>query len=504
MKLNTRSFLGRLMISHVVVIIISLLVIGLIFGYLVQNYYFGLREWKATNNGKRIAKLVSANVTGRNLRSNEIKSARQKIGTIARSANMDIGIANENGEIIFDSTNLADFDLELKAQEIERVLAGNTITKKIRGPDKQSLLMVFPLLQKQEPNKSIVLGPDLGTRKEVLGGIVVRSPLGSISETVWEILRLILYASLIAVIAALGLSFLFASRVTKPLERINESALEIAEGNFERVELPENSSQEIESLVETYNYAVQQVEETLDKKERLEKMRKQFVSDVSHEFRAPLTSLKGFLEIFQEQELSAGEIKNYADIMYKDTEYLEHLIDDLAVLGKLDSGELKLDREVIEAQEIIMRAINSLQHKLKENQLQIKNSFINNVPDLYVDPNRMQQVMINLLDNAIEHSPLGGKIIVKTKYHKGKNSEVEFAIIDQGPGVPEDELDNIWQRFYKVDTARTRSEQGSGLGLAIVKDIIEQHRGRVKVENTKERGAKFSFVLPEDALVNKN
>ena len=504
MKLNLRSFLGRLMISHVAVILISLVVIGLIFGYLVQNYYFGLREWKATNNGKRIAKLVSSNVTGQTLRSNEIKSARQKIKTIARSANMDLGIVNDNGKIIFDSTTLAAFDLELKPREVERVLEGNSITKKIRGPQSQSLLMVFPLLRKQDQNKSIILGPDAATKRKVLGGIVVRSPLGSMSETIWEILRLILYASLVAIIAAIGLSFLFASRVTKPLERINESALEIAEGNFERVELPENSSQEIEHLVDTYNYAVEQVEETIEKKEQLEKMRKQFVSDVSHEFRAPLTSLKGFLEIFQEQELSAGEIKKYADIMYKDTEYLEHLIDDLAVLGKLDSGELKLEREVVEAQEMIIRAINSLQHKLKNSELQIKNSFINNVPQLYVDPNRMQQVLINLLDNAIEHSPPRGEIIVKTKYHEGENKAVEFAIIDQGPGVPESEIDNIWQRFYKVDTARTRSEnQGSGLGLAIVKDIIEQHGGRVRVENTQERGAKFSFVLPEDAVVVK-
>jgi len=501
MILNSRSFLGRLMISHLVVIIISLVVIGIIFGYLIQSYYFGLREWKATKNGKRIAKLVSSNVTGHNLRSNEVKNVRQKIKTIAHSANMDIGIINQSGEIIFTSTTLEGFDLELKAQEVEQVLEGNSITKKIRGPQSQSLLMVFPLLREQDQNKAIILGSNVGRKRKVLGGIVVRSSLGSISEVIWEILRLVLYASLIAIIAAVGLSFLFASRVTKPLERINESALEVAEGNFERVELPENSSQEIEHLVDTYNYAVEQVEETIEKKERLEKMRKQFLSDASHEFRVPLTSLKGFLEIFQEQELRAVEIKKYADIMYKDTEYLEHLIDDLAVLGKLDAGELKLEREVIEAQEIIMRVINSLQHKLKDSELQIKTYFINNVPDLYVDPNRMQQVMINLLDNAIEHSPSGSKIIVKTKYYERESSEVEFAIIDQGVGVPESELEVIWQRFYKVDTARTRSRnQGSGLGLAIVKDIIEQHGGRVRVENTEKRGAKFSFVLPESAI----
>lgn len=99
------------MVSHITVILISLIVIGIIFGYLIQSYYFGLREWKATNKGKRIAKLVSDNVTGESLRSDEIERARQKIETIARSANIDIGIINETGQVIFDSTHLTGFDL---------------------------------------------------------------------------------------------------------------------------------------------------------------------------------------------------------------------------------------------------------------------------------------------------------------------------------------------------------------------------------------------------------
>lgn len=275
-----------------------------------------------------------------------------------------------------------------------------------------------------------------------------------------------------------------------------------AEGKFQEVAIPENSSIEIEHLVNTFNYAVFQINETFKKKQQLEKMRKEFVADVSHEFRAPLTSIKGFLEIINDQELTPAELKDCINIMYKDTEYLEHLLSDLLTLGKLESENTKLNKEYISPDILVSRAIKTMKNKLEEKQVNLIMETAEQLPKIHVDVNRVHQVLINLLENALTYSPVRANITIKLEsvdpnddLDPGKG-KVKFSIIDEGPGIPENEMDNIWQRFYKIDRARTREQKkGSGLGLAIVKDIILKHGGNVAVKNTPEAGASFMFSL---------
>ncbi|AGB40399.1 signal transduction histidine kinase [Halobacteroides halobius DSM 5150] len=498
MKFDIKSFFGRLMLSHLIIILISLLVIGIIFGYLIQNYYFGLKEWKVTRKGQRIAKLVSRNVSENKLKAIEIKKFKDKINTISRSSNMDIAIVNRQGEIIFDSI-AQEFNLTIKNNEIQRVLAGNRISKKIMGPDNKSLLMIFPLF-KTNNNNSIILESKEWNSK-IIGGIVLRTPMGSVTETINEITKLILYSFLIAMIAAIFLSYFFARRVTKPLMAINNAAMNLTEGNFKKVKPPSNSSEEIENLVNSFNYAVDQIDETLQEKKHLERMRREFVANVSHEFRAPLTSIKGFLELLLEHDLDKSEIKQYSQIMYKDTEYLEHLLEDLLILSKCDSKSLSLNKEYVTPNQLINRAVKSSQNKLKKKNLDIKVELADDLPNLYVDSNRIHQVLINLLENAITYSPFNGQIIISVQQYKPDQDVIKFSVTDQGPGISQKEKEKVWQRFYKIDTARTRKEkEGSGLGLAIVKDIISKHGGEVKLESKLGEGTTFSFILGPNSI----
>ncbi|MTI58985.1 MAG: HAMP domain-containing protein [Firmicutes bacterium] len=501
-NLKSRSFFSRLMLSHLIIIFISLTVIGIMFGYLIQNYYFGLKEWEATNNSRRIAELVSENISGGNIRSNKINEDSEKIKTIARSSNMDIGLMNARGEMILNAPTIKEFNLTLEKTEIDHVLEGNTITKKIMGPEYKNLLMVIPLVE-ADNNNIVTIGPQIKEKKvNLVGAVIIQTPLGSIAATINNIIRLVLYSFLVAIIAAVFLSISFTKRVTKPLEDVQSSALKSAEGKFQEVAIPENSSIEIEHLVNTFNYAVFQINETFKKKQQLEKMRKEFVADVSHEFRAPLTSIKGFLEIISDQELTPAELKDCINIMYKDTEYLEHLLSDLLTLGKLESENTKLNKEYISPDILVSRAIKTMKNKLEEKQVNLIMETAEQLPKIHVDVNRVHQVLINLLENALTYSPVRANITIRLEsvdpnddLDPGKR-KVKFSIIDEGPGIPENEMDNIWQRFYKVDRARTREQKkGSGLGLAIVKDIILKHGGNVAVKNTPEAGASFMFSL---------
>lgn len=494
---TSRSFFSKLMLSHLIIIFISLTVIGIIFSYLVQNYYFGLKEWEATNNSRRIAELVSENISEGNIRSKNIEDTSGKINTIARSSNMDIGLMNAQGRMILNAPTIKDFSLTLEKTEIENVLQGNTITKKIMGPEHKNLLMVIPIIETENNDIIIMNHQPVKENIQAVGAIIIQTPLGSMTATVNNIFRLVLYSFLIAIIAAIFLSISFARRVTKPLEAIKHSALKGAKGNFQVVDLPENSSNEIKHLVSTFNYSVKQINESLERKKQLEKMRKKFVANVSHEFRAPLTSIKGFLEIMKDQDLSKNDISQYTDIMYKDAIYLENLLTDLLELGKLESKKMVLEKKDADPEDLVKRAINSMKNKINDKKNIIKVDIDKNLGKLHLDVNRIHQVLINLLENAVRYSPENSTIkITVSPLTDEISSKTIFSISDQGTGIAKNELENIWQRFYKVDSARTREQKmGSGLGLAIVKEIVSKHGGDVKAESIPGKGSTFSFII---------
>ncbi|WP_018250358.1 sensor histidine kinase [Orenia marismortui] len=484
-----KSFMSRLITSYIIIILLTLTIVGAIFGYLFHNYYSGLKEWKLSNKGQRIAKLVNASFYNKDL---DLDMIKNKLNTIAHSSNMDIGIINYKGKIIFDSTQNQNNSLDIKKKEIIQVLKGNKFSKKILGPDNKSLIMIFPLIQ---DNGSIILEKKKFNRDKIIGGIVIQTAIGNIAETINEIIKITLYSFLIAIVAASFLSFFFSKRVTKPLADINKSAKNIAKGKFEIVPLPKSSSREIRSLVDTFNYAVAEIDDTLEKKRRLENVRKEFVANVSHEFRAPLTTIKGFLEIILGQDLEQDELREYLEIMYKDTEYLEYLLEDLLVLSRLDSKRIILNKENIHPKVLVKRAVSSLQSKFKSKSLKVKLKISESLPKIFVDVNRMHQVLINLLDNGINYSPEGGRIEIMVDFSENQQG-VRFSIADEGIGIATKDLDKIWQRFYKVDSARTReAKKGNGLGLAIVKEIINKHDAKIKVVNNSHGGATFSFVI---------
>ncbi len=505
MKFNLKidSLFGKLLSLNLIIILISLTVIILLFSYLMRNYYYGLKEIEATNNSRRIANLVSENIKGGDIQNNLVKT-EEKINTIARSSNMNIGLMNNTGGIIMNTPPVGDIKPSLDNQDIHQILNGNTITKKMMGPDQENLLMGIPLIQNPDNEvRAMYSRLDTEQRKdiELIGALLIKTPLGSTGTTINNILKLILFSFLVAIIAAIALSIPFTKKITKPLENIQQSALQSINGDFQKVDIPEKSSKEIKHLINTFNYAVTQINENLKKKKRLENLRKKFVADVSHEFRAPLTSIKGFLELIKEQNLSRKKIKEYTGIMYEDTEYLEHLLSDLNELGQLESKNISLKKEPVHPEKLISRAIKSLTNKIQEKNITIDKNLESNLCKIKVDKNRIHQVLINLLDNALNHAPENSKITVSVKNlppkeQKNENHKVKFSVTDQGKGIPEQAQSKLWQRFYKVDHARTReNKNGSGLGLAIVKNIIEKHNGEINVESNPEKGTTFSFML---------
>lgn len=227
---------------------------------------------------------------------------------------------------------------------------------------------------------------------------------------------------------------------------------------------------------------------------KIDKMRKEFTANVSHELKTPLTSIKGFVETLLDGAVDDKQkSKEYLNIIKTHTDRLEYLLNDLLSLARIESREIKMEMSNVRIQNMINKVTALYKNKLHEKQLILANDIPEDIPSIYVDEAKMEQVFSNLLDNAIKFTPNNGKINIKAGEEK---DFIKIDFKDTGIGIPKEHIPRIFERFYTVDKARSRELGGTGLGLSIVKHIIEAHGGKITVESAMGTGSIFSVYLP--------
>jgi len=228
--------------------------------------------------------------------------------------------------------------------------------------------------------------------------------------------------------------------------------------------------------------------------ERVEKTRRDFIANVSHELRTPLTSIRGYAETLLESDTALNDSgRDFLEIIRRNAERMGRLTEDLLVLARVESGEEKLDLRPQLARHLLAEAASSLQESARAANVELT---VEDVPDWSVmaDGYAVHQVFANLISNALRYAASGKKIIIGAKEHE---NGIEFFVRDYGPGIASEHLPRIFERFYRVDKARSRESGGTGLGLAIVKHIVLNHGGSVRVESTVGHGTTFFFLLPK-------
>jgi len=227
---------------------------------------------------------------------------------------------------------------------------------------------------------------------------------------------------------------------------------------------------------------------------RLEKVRSDFVANISHELKTPLTSIKGFVETLLEGALEDNEnSRDFLRIINEHTNRLNNLINDLLALSYLESKEAELEKEKVNIRQLLEEVLSGFKAQLNKKGIEVKNELMPNFV-LVADKEKIQQVIINLIDNAIKFNKENCFIRI---YCEDLNDKVKIIIEDSGVGIPSKDIPRIFERFYRVDKARSRELGGTGLGLSIVKHIVELHGGSVGVESTEGLGSKFYFYLPK-------
>jgi two-component system phosphate regulon sensor histidine kinase PhoR len=227
---------------------------------------------------------------------------------------------------------------------------------------------------------------------------------------------------------------------------------------------------------------------------RLEKVRADFIANASHELKTPLTSIKGFVETLRGGALEDKEVsRDFLRIIAEHSERLDKLINDLLHLTRLESKEAALEKKGLDLSRLVGGAIADFQGQLRKKNITVKNDLPQPCP-AFAEQDKMEQVFANLLDNAIKYNKDGGWVKI---YSQDIREGIRVTVEDSGYGIPARDIPRIFERFYRVDKARSRELGGTGLGLAIVKHIIELHGGCVGVESTEGLGSKFWFTLSQ-------
>lgn len=305
-----------------------------------------------------------------------------------------------------------------------------------------------------------------------------------------EISDILLKASYITLIVIYLISFVvllaFHFFVYRPLSLITEAAKQYATGNLD-YEIPVNTEDEMGYLSASLNYMSSQLRD-------MEDYQKKFVANVSHDFRSPLTSIKGYVEAIADGTIPPELQEKYLKIILFETERLTDLTQDLLTLNEFDTQNLLLNKEAFDIHGMIKNVAESFEGRCKQKKISIELIFATKHLKVMADQRKIQQVLYNLLDNAIKFSDPDSPITIETTE---RGDKVYTSVKDYGIGIPRNALNKIWERFYKTDVSRGKDKKGTGLGLAIVKEAIQAHGENINVVSTDGVGTEFIFSLPK-------
>ncbi len=228
---------------------------------------------------------------------------------------------------------------------------------------------------------------------------------------------------------------------------------------------------------------------------QLEKVRQDFVANVSHELRTPLTTIKGYAETLMEGALKEDQVLQFVQVIKRHTDRLTKIVEDLLMLSRIETKEFQLKLEIISVREFIDDVVEFVKEPAEKKKIFLSRDEIASSLAVQADRNHLEQILINLLDNAIKYTPEGGRVTVSAVEKDLK--DIQFSIEDNGIGIPKEDLSRIFERFYRVDKGRSNELGGTGLGLSIVKHLVQAHGGMVWAESQMGKGSTFYFTLPK-------
>ena len=298
-----------------------------------------------------------------------------------------------------------------------------------------------------------------------------------------EFQRSLLIAGIASGLAGLLIVSVFTRQALAPIRGLTNAASRLGAGDLSQ-RVPADRRDEIGDLSRSFNAMATDLESAVVQRKRL-------TADVAHELRTPLTNIQGYLEAIRDGVVEADE--STIDTLHSQTIHLSKLIEDLRVLAIADAGALSLNLQTGSLAPVVDSAVKNFQGRTSEKGVSLNFTHDAGLPSVSFDATRIEQIVTNLIENALTHTPDQGEIAVELSTVP---TGVVLTITDTGAGIPRDEVDKVFDEFYRTDPSRTRSTGGAGLGLTIVKKLVEAHYGRISVSSIEGRGTTFIVELP--------
>ncbi|MBL8078626.1 MAG: HAMP domain-containing protein [Anaerolineales bacterium] len=472
-----QSIRTRLSLNYFFVLTFGMSLAGLLVWLAVSDLYVDTQR----ENILAQAKLIAAGLQDTAL-------PTQPAEPYSQTANVSPGVhtrlIGDSGAVI---VGLPLSDELIQLTEVEQ-FASIPPSQLIQRPEIKSALSGTPAtaIRKVFGNQRVLYAaaPVQNSNGQIAGIVYVATPLPSSGLPV-SIIAQLLGAIFIAVLLAAFAGRLLARKIASPLEELAGAATAISKGDLEQKVSTRTNISEIRRVSQTFN-------EMTDNLRQSDEVKKAFIADVTHELRTPLTVIKGTIETLEDGALDDLEGRSsLLTSMMRETDRLIRMVNELLVLTRADAGSLHLNIQLVDLTELANMRRESLKPLAARQKVELKITGASYL--VYADPDRISQVLDNLLANAIRHSPSDSTAGIELQ---AKNNGVECSVSDSGPGIPEKHLPFIFDRFYRVENSRDRLSGGTGLGLAIARALVTAHGGRISASSTEGVGTTVSFWLP--------
>ncbi len=485
---------GRLTASHFILTLVVILLIGLVTLGGLRRIILTSASKTLTAQAVQVAEVIDRRWSifrGDRQRGSAAEGvaglgAQALAKLVSQLTAADFAILDPSGRILFSSERLGRFSgAALSSIVVDQALsegkAGSATLRDLLG--RLSVVAVAPVT---------------GSSGEV-GAVALVRPVGEVTQTTRRYLVLIVESLLIGLALSLLASFLLARGLTRPLLALEAAATRVAAGDFGQ-RVPVESGDELGRVASSFNAMAERLG-------ALRRERQELYASVSHELRTPVTSIKGFAQALDDNVGSVEDRRRHVGIIIEEASRLERLVNDLFQLARLEAGQVTFEWRAVDLAALVAGVVE--RYRPEADRVGVRLDLENpktpgrgRVGPLIVrgDPDRLTQVLANLLENALRFTPRGGRVGVHIARAENEADEgagsLLVTVADTGPGIPGKDLGRVFDRFYTVDRSRARTKGGTGLGLAIVKEIIEAHGGRVWAGRAPEGGALLSFTLP--------
>lgn len=453
----------RLLLSYLVVIFLSVFILDCVILISVKNYYLDNIQDILTKQAE-----VSSNLFEKYFNTDDLSSDAQSLTeTFTSSTNAQVQILNTYSVVLSDSIGGSE-NTQIDYPDARKALKGS-----LGEWSGKSTETGEPIMSVSYP---------LRNNNKIIGAVRLVTSLTDVNKTINRGIIIVVIISTIILAFLAFISKLLSLTIINPVQNITEAAESMAKGNF-NIKIKKQYNDEIGKLSDTLNY----MQEEILKNDNL---KNEFIASISHELRTPLTSINGWaITLARDDMKDNSKIRYGLKMIEQESLRLTSLVEELLDFSRLASGKIALREEYIDINELINYVINQMLPRAQRQGISINSSLAPDIDLMYVDPNRIKQVLINILDNSIKFTPKDGHINITSSV---LNKQLSIEIQDTGCGIDRKSIDKVKNKFFKGNS----KSPGSGIGLAVCDDIINLHHGKLLIQSEENKGTKVSIILP--------